>query len=54
LRSAVGQAGVVVVVVVISYSAARAAPLIEERSEASKRRSGCLGDGDLSGPVQYR
>ena len=40
-----GQASDVVVVVVMSYSAARAAPLIEECSGwQAKRRSGCRGD----------
>jgi len=44
-----GQANVAVVVVVMSFSAARAAPMIEERSGASKHRSGCRGDVVLGG-----
>ena len=39
-----GQARLAVVVVVMSYSAACAAPLIEKRSGSGKRRSGCRGD----------
>ena len=39
-----GQASVAEVVVVMSFSAARAAPLIEEGSGAGKRRSGCRDD----------
>jgi len=35
---------------VMSYSVARAAPLIQERSGAGKRRSGCRGDVVLGGP----
>jgi len=50
LKSAVWQASVAVVVVVMSYSAARAAPLIEKRSGASYSRSGCRGDVVLSDP----
>jgi len=37
-------------IVVMSSTAARAAPLIEERSGAGKRRSGCRGDVVLGGP----
>jgi len=39
-----------VVVVVMSFSAARAAQLIEERSGAGKRRSVCGGHVVLGGP----
>jgi hypothetical protein len=50
VKVAAAAAAVSTASVVMSYSAARAAPLIEERSGARKRRSGCRGDVVLGAP----